>query len=56
MPGYLGDAEKKIAHNLATMKKECDIYDIKMENRKYFTPDTEDNVKSSGFELCKYCN
>ncbi|MDX1595857.1 MAG: hypothetical protein R3327_02845 [Nitrosopumilaceae archaeon] len=56
MSGYLGDDEKKVVHHLANIKDECNIYEIKMDKRKYFTPDTQDNAKSQGFELCKFCN
>lgn len=56
MSGYLGDEEKMVAHHLANIQHDCNIYEIKMDKRKYFTPDTEENVKASGFELCKYCN
>ena len=56
MSGYLGDDEKKVVHHLANIKDECNIYEIKMDKRKYFTPDTQDNAKNQGFELCKFCN
>lgn len=55
MSGYLGDKSKMYVHHLANMKSECDIYNIKINDREYFTPDTLDNAKSKKYEFCKYC-
>jgi hypothetical protein len=56
MPGYLGDTKKMIVHHLANMKMDCKIYDININNRKYFTPDSLEKAKSEGFSPCKLCN
>ena len=55
MSGYLGNKSKMIAHHLGNMKSECNIYEIKMKDREYFTPDTLDNAKSKDYESCKFC-
>ena len=56
MPGYLGDKETMIVHHLANIQKECNIYDIKINQREYFTPDTIETTQQLGFKQCKYCN
>lgn len=55
MGGFLGDKSKMQVHNLANMKPECDVYDIKMKDREYFTPDTLENAESKKYESCKFC-
>ena len=55
MGGYLGNKSKMIVHHLGNMKSECNIYEIKMKDREYFTPDTLDNAKSKDYESCKFC-
>ena len=56
MPGYLGDKETMVVHHLANMKKQCNIYAIKISLKQYFTPDTIENAQKSGFSSCQYCN
>lgn len=55
MPGYMGDKENMVVHHLANMKKECDIYQIKTNNRQYFTPDSLKTAVDLGFTSCKFC-
>ena len=56
MPGYLGDRESMVVHNLADMKPECNIYNVQKQNKQYFTPDTIENAQKAGFSPCKFCN
>lgn len=56
MPGYLGDKETMVVHHLANMKKQCNVYAIKISLKQYFTPDTIENAQKSGFRSCQYCN
>ncbi|WP_232202949.1 MULTISPECIES: hypothetical protein [Nitrosopumilus] len=55
MAGYLGDAKSKLVHHLACKKKECDIYNIDMKHRQYFTPDILEQATNQGFIPCKFC-
>jgi hypothetical protein len=55
LAGYLGNRSNRIVHHLGNMKKECEIYQMKMQDREYFTPDTIENAKSKNFVECKFC-
>lgn len=55
MAGYLGNKSDGIVHHLAEMTKECLIYQIKKENKMYFTPDTLTQAKNKEFVPCTYC-
>lgn len=55
MAGYLGNKSDMIVHHLADMKPTCNIYEIKMEYRVYFIPDSFNQAKKEGFSPCKNC-
>ena len=55
MAGFLGDKQTNFVHHLGNMKRECNIVEIKIINRQYFTPDTLDNAKRHNFSSCKWC-
>ncbi len=55
MSGFLGDKSERIVHHLANKKPECDIYNIKIKDREYFSPDTLENAKSKEYVSCKFC-
>lgn len=55
MPGYLGEKISNKVHHLAEMQNQCLIYEIKIKNRKYFTPDTLKQAKQEGFVPCTFC-
>ena len=56
MSGYLGDKETKLVHHLGNMQDECNIYNIGMGDRQYFTPDSLETAKNLGFKPCPECN
>jgi hypothetical protein len=45
MAGYLGNKLDSIVHHLIIMKPECRIYDVKINDKKYFVPDLLDQAK-----------
>jgi hypothetical protein len=55
MPGFLGDKQNNIVHHLANMKEECQIVNIGLKDKQYFTPDTLENAKAKNFSPCKLC-
>jgi len=55
LPGYLGNKSGMVLHHLAKMTSNCRIYDIRIENRVYFTPDTLGHARKEGFVSCKHC-
>lgn len=55
MAGYMGDKSNMMVHHLAVMKEECNIYEVKKDNKQYFVPDILDQAKKEGFVPCKYC-
>ena len=55
MVGYLGNRLDMRVHHLAVMKAECNIYEVKKENKYYFVPDMLDQAKKEGFTPCKHC-
>ena len=56
MPGYLGDKKLMKVHDLSKMKKQCNIFEIKIHNRQYFTPDSLKNAVNQNYNPCKFCN
>ena len=56
MPGYLGDANLMKVHDLSQMKKQCNIFEIKMIDRQYFTPDSLKTATNLSFTPCEFCN
>lgn len=55
MPGYLGDLQSKVVHDLSNMKTECNIVNIKPKFKHYFIPDTVDEAEKEGFSHCTHC-
>ena len=55
MAGYLGNKLDMIVHHLAKMMPDCGIYEIKIGDRIYFTPDKLEQAEKEGFASCKYC-
>ena len=55
LPGYLGNKSDMIVHHLAEMMPNCKIYEVKFDDKIYFTPDTLDQAEKEGFASCKYC-
>jgi len=37
------------------MKEECQIVNIGLKDKQYFTPDTLENAKAKNFSPCKLC-
>lgn len=56
MPGYLGNKKTMIVHNLGNMQSKCSVYEININEREYFTPDTLENSQKLGFSPCPFCN
>ncbi|MDH5462861.1 MAG: hypothetical protein OEW49_00940 [Nitrosopumilus sp.] len=55
MAGYMGNKIDKIVHHLAGIKVECNIYEVKKDNRQYFIPDMLHQAKKEGFAPCNHC-
>ncbi|MCA9827320.1 MAG: hypothetical protein KC444_02870 [Nitrosopumilus sp.] len=55
MAGYLGNRADMMVHHLAAMKEECNIYEVKKDNKRYFVPDTLEQAEKEGFTPCRYC-
>jgi len=55
VPGYLGNKLDMIVHHLAVMRKECDIFDVKIKDRVYFVPDMLEQARKEGFSPCQHC-
>jgi hypothetical protein len=55
LPGYLGNKSDMIVHHLAKMAPNCRIYEIKIGDKMYFTPDTLEQAGEEGFASCKHC-
>ncbi len=52
---YLGNKNTTEVHNLMDQQTNCQIDEIKPENKKYFTPDTLAQAHSEGYDNCAYC-
>jgi hypothetical protein len=55
LPGYLGNKSDMVVHHLAKMAPNCRIYEIKIGDKMYFTPDTLEQAGEEGFASCKHC-
>lgn len=52
---YLGNKNTKEVHNLMDEQTNCQIDEIKSENKKYFEPDTLAQAHLEGYDNCAYC-
>jgi hypothetical protein len=52
---YLGNKNTKEVHNLMDEQTNCQIDEIKSENKKYFDPDALAQAHSEGYDNCAYC-
>lgn len=52
---FLGNKNTTEVHNLNNQQTNCQINEIKSENKKYFVPDTLDQAHLEGYDNCAYC-
>ncbi len=52
---YLGNKNTFEVHNLMDQQTNCQIDEIKSENKNYFNLDTLAQAHSEGYDNCAYC-